>query len=79
MDNIFLFFRSAEHVEKFKKYFNKQQENIASVSEIEKNGSLSFLNTKISRKNNKFFAECLHLVAFLAIFKVLFPNLLSVV
>ena len=34
--------------------FNKQHKNIAFTSEMEQNGSLSFLDIIISRENNKF-------------------------
>ena len=54
VENRFLLFRLTEHVEKFKKYLTKQLKNFASTSTIEQNGSLSFLDTKISRENNKF-------------------------
>ena len=54
VENRFLLFRLTEHVEKFKKYLNKQHENVASTSKIEQNGSLSFPDTKISHENNKF-------------------------
>ena len=45
---------STEHVKKFKKYLNKQHKNISFTSEMEQNGSLSFLDIKINHKNNKF-------------------------
>ena len=50
----FLLFRSTEHIKKFKRYLNKQHKNIALTSEMEQNGSLSFLDIKISGENNKF-------------------------
>ena len=53
LDDAFLLFRSKDHVEKFKNYLNKQQKNIKFTSQIEENGSLSFLNIIIS-ENNKF-------------------------
>ena len=34
--------------------FNKQHKNIAFTSQMEQNGSLSFLDIRISRENNKF-------------------------
>ena len=52
--NTFLLFRSTEHVEKFKKYLNKQHKNISLTSEMEQNGSLSFLDIKVIHENNKF-------------------------
>ena len=54
MDDTFLFFRSTQHVEKFKRYLSKQHKNIAFTFEMEQNGSLSFLDIRISRENNKF-------------------------
>ena len=53
VDDTFLLFRSTEHAEKFKRYL-KQHKNIAFTSEIEQNSSLSFLDVKISRENNRF-------------------------
>ena len=53
VDDTFLLFHSTEHVEKFKKYLNKQHKNIASSSEMEQSGSLPFLDIKIRRENNK--------------------------
>ena len=54
VDDTFLLFQSKDHVEKFKNYLNKQHKNIKFTSEIEENGSLSFLNIQIGRENNKF-------------------------
>ena len=54
VDDTFSLFRSKDHVEKFTNYLNKQQKNIKFTSEIEEIGSLSFLDIKISRENNKF-------------------------
>ena len=50
----FLLFRTKDRVEKFKSYLNKQHKNIKFTSEIEENGSLSFLDITITRENNKF-------------------------
>ena len=41
-------------IEKFKYYFNLQHANIKLTSETEINNSLSFLDIKIVRENNKF-------------------------
>ena len=57
-------------------YLNKQHKNISFTSEIKQNGSLSFLDIKINRENNKFvnsFTESL------LILKDLFPNFINVV
>ena len=54
VDDTFLLFKSKYHIEKFRNYLSKQQESIKFISEIEKNGSLSFLVIKFSHENNKF-------------------------
>ena len=54
VDDKFLLFRSKDHVEKFRNCLNKQYKNIKVTSEIGENSSLSFLDIKISRENNKF-------------------------
>ena len=41
----------SENVVKFKKYLNKKRKHIVFTREIEKNGSFSFLDIKISREN----------------------------
>ena len=54
VDYTFLLFWSKDYVEKFRNYLNKQNKNIKFTSEIEEIGSLSFLDMKFSRVNNKF-------------------------
>ena len=54
VDDTLLLFRTEDHVENFKNYLNKQYRNIKFTSEIEKNGSLSFLDITVTRENNKF-------------------------
>ena len=54
VDDIFLLFRSKEHIEKFYLYLNCQHPNIRFTSEIEENNSISFLDIKINRHNNRF-------------------------
>ena len=53
----FLLCRTMDHFEKFKNYLNKQHKNIKFKSEIEENGSLSFLGINITRENNRFVAS----------------------
>ena len=53
VDDTFLLFLSKDHIEKFRNYLNKQHKNIKFTSEIEKNGSLSFSEIRMSRENNK--------------------------
>ena len=54
VDETFLPLRSKDHVEKFRNYINKQHKSIKFTSRIEENGSLSFLDIKISHENSKF-------------------------
>ena len=50
VDDTILLFRTYDHVEKLKNYLNKQHKNIKCMSEIEENGSLSFLVITITHK-----------------------------
>lgn len=49
---------------------------------MEQNGSLPLLDIKVNRENNKFvtqLTESLHLLRFLRLLEVLFPNVINVV
>ena len=79
IDDTFLLFQTKDHVEKFKNSLNKQHKNIKFTSEIQENGSLSFLDITLTRENNKFATSVyrkpsLHLVSFSPIFKVLYQK-----
>jgi len=54
VDDIFLLFKSQEHLIKFRDYFNKCHPNMKFSFEQEKNGKLSFLDVEVSREENKF-------------------------
>ena len=51
VDDTFLLFQTKDDVEKFKNYLNKQHKNIKFTSEIEENGSLSFLDITVKTIN----------------------------
>ena len=68
LDDTFSLFRSKDHVEKFRNYLNKQHKNKKFTSEIEENGSLSFLDIKISRENNKFLTSVYRKPTFSGVF-----------
>ena len=68
VDDVFLLFRSKDHIEKFRNYVSKQHKNIKFTSEIEENGSLSFLDIKISCQNNKFVTSVYHKSTFSVVF-----------
>ena len=54
VDDMFLLFRSYEHIEKFRTYRNCQQPNIKFTSEIEEYNCMSFLDIKITREFKSF-------------------------
>ena len=54
VDDIFVLFNKPEHAQFFLGYINKKHKNMKFLSETEINGSLSFLDVKIFRENDKF-------------------------
>ena len=52
----------------YRNYLNKQNKNIKFTSKVEENSSLSFLDIKISRENNKFVTEGCRKPTFICIF-----------
>ena len=54
VDDIFVLFNKPEHVQFFLEYMNKKLKNKKFSIETEINGSLSFLDVKIFRENDKF-------------------------
>ena len=54
VDDIFVLFKKPEHANFFLEYINKKHKNIKFSIETELNGSLSFLDVKIFRENEKF-------------------------
>ena len=67
-DDTFLLFRSKHHIEKFRNYLNCQHKNIRFTSEIENENSISFLDIKICRDNNKFTTSVYHKLNFSGVF-----------
>ena len=53
-DDIFVLFESAEHLSKFRDYFNTCHPNMSFSFEQEKNGKLSFVDGDVSREKGKF-------------------------
>ena len=68
VDDTFLLFRSKEHIEKFRLYLNCQHPNIKFTSEIEENNSISFLDIKINRDNNRFLSSVYRKPTFSGVF-----------
>ena len=54
VDDIFVLFESAENLSKVRNCFNTCHPNMSFSFEQEKNGKLSFLDTKVSREKGKF-------------------------
>ena len=76
-DDTFLLFQNINQIEKFKYYLNFQHANIKFTSEIEMNNSLSFLDIKIVRENNKFTTSVCHKPTFSGVltnFESFIPN-----
>ena len=68
VDDTLLLLRSKDHVEKFRSYLNKEHKNVKFTSETGENGSLSFIDIKISRKNNKFVTSVYRKPTFCGVF-----------
>ena len=54
MDDILVLFKSAEHLSKFRDYFNTCHQNMSFSFEREKDGKLSFLDVNVSRQEGHF-------------------------
>ena len=54
IDDIFVFFESAEHLSKFHAYLNTYHPNMSFSFEQKVNGMLSFLDVEASRQQGKF-------------------------
>ena len=54
MDDIFVLFKSAEHLSKFCDYFNMCHQNMSFSFEQEKKGKLSFLDVEVSHQEGHF-------------------------
>ena len=68
IDDTFLLFYLKHHIKNFQNYSNCQHKNIRFTSEIENENSISFLNIKISRDNNKFTTSVYHKSTFSSVF-----------
>ena len=54
IDDTFLLFSHSDHVVKFLDYLNTKHNNINFTMEPEQQGSLPFLDVRVSRDDNKF-------------------------
>ena len=67
-DDTLLIFHSKNYIEKFRNYLNRQHKNIKFTSENENENSISFLDIKITRDNNKFMTSVYHKSTFSGVF-----------
>ena len=68
VDDIFLLFRSKNHIKKFRNYLNHQHKNIKFTSETKNENLISFLDIKITRDSNKFMTSVYHKPSFNRVF-----------
>ena len=68
VNDTFLLSRSKEHVEKFHLYLNCQHPNIKFTTDTEENNSISFLDIKINRDNNRFLTSVYRKPTFSGVF-----------
>ena len=57
VDDTFLLFASEDHVNKFYNYINTRHQNITFTFDIEKDGSLPFLDVLVTRENDNFYTS----------------------
>ena len=57
VDNIFVMFLCQSHLKEFVNYMNTKHPNIKFTSEFEENDSFSFLDVKITRRNNQYLRQ----------------------
>ena len=68
VDDIFVLFKSRDHLIKFRNYLNKCHPNMKFSFEEEKTGKLSFLDVVVSREGNKFATTVYHKPTFSGVY-----------
>ena len=68
VDDTFLLFPSKHHIKKFRNCLNRQHKNIKFTSETENENSISFLDIRITRDNNKFMTSVYRKPTFSGVF-----------
>ena len=68
VDDTFLLSGSEKYIKKFRLYLNYQHPNTKFTSEIEENNSISFLDIKINRGNNRFLSSLYRKPTFTGVF-----------
>ena len=68
VDDIFVPFKSEEHLKRFVNYMNSKHKNIKFNFETEDSNKFSFLDAKITRKNKRFVASIFRKATFSGVF-----------
>ena len=68
VDYIFVIFLCQSHLTDFVNYMNTKHPNINFTSEFEENDSFSFLNAKITRRNNQLVTSVFRKATFSGVF-----------
>ena len=68
VDDIFLLFKSKEHLKLFVNYMNSKHSNIKFTFETEDSNNFSFLDAKITRQNKRFFTSFFRKATFSGVF-----------
>ena len=66
--DIFVLFKSKDHLKLFVNYMNWKHNNIQCIFESEDSNNFSFLNVKITRKNEQFVTSIFRKVTFSRVF-----------
>ena len=68
VDDIFVLFKSKEHLKLFVNYMNSKHRNIKFTFETEDSNNFSFLDVKITRQNNRFVTSIFRKATFSGVF-----------
>ena len=68
VNDIFVLFKSNEHVKLFVNYMNSKHKNIKFTFETEDSNNFSFLNAKMTRKNKRFVTSILREATFSGVY-----------
>ena len=68
IDDIFVLFKSPEHIKHFTDYMNGCHDNISFTNESEKDNSMPFLDFKFIRLDNKFTSKVYRTPTFTGVF-----------
>ena len=70
VDNIFVLFKSKEHLKLFASYLNSKHKNIKFTFKTEDSNNFSFLDAKITGKNKRFLTSIFRKATFSGVFTI---------